>query len=62
MGFPYEYLRHSPYWATLEEGIEELVKNGDLRELTERDYVVGYLVKCLEEHVSESAGGDLNAG
>lgn len=41
---PYmDYEKH-PIWAVVEKGIADLVSNGDLSEMTARQYVVGFCV------------------
>lgn len=47
MATPYEGLKGLPAWKVLEAAIEDLVKNDDIEERTQRDYIVGYLVKVL---------------
>jgi len=37
-------------WRVLEKGIDDLVKNHDLKEQTPRRYIVGYLCKLLAQH------------
>jgi len=44
---PYAKYMSSPLWRIVSGGIRDLVKNGDLRELSPRDYIVGYLCKML---------------
>ncbi len=34
-------------WKALEKGIRDLVENQDLKEIENRDYIVGYLCKVL---------------
>ena len=44
---PYKRYEGSPQWQTLNEAVDALVKNGDLRETTNRVYIVGYLCQAL---------------
>jgi hypothetical protein len=46
---PYGEFRGSRLWRVLDKAISELVKNGDIQEMTRRDYIVGYLAKMIEE-------------
>lgn len=45
---PYQSLQGLPVWKVLEQGIDDLIHNGDLVESTKRDYIVGYLAKLLD--------------
>lgn len=42
---PYEQYRSLPQWRLIDKAVADLVKNGDIVELTPRHYIVGYLVK-----------------
>ncbi len=44
---PYEKYESSPIWKTLHSAIGDLVENGDVKETTRREYIVGYLCKQL---------------
>lgn len=44
---PYKALEGSPTWERVDLAISALVKNGDLKETTRREYVVGYICKVL---------------
>jgi hypothetical protein len=46
---PHPYVRYenTELWKALEKGISDLVENQDLKELEQRDYIVGYLCKVL---------------
>ncbi len=44
---PYQQYMSSPMWNIVNAGIDDLVKNGDLIEQTNRNYIVGYLCKVL---------------
>lgn len=46
---PYKKFEESPAWECLEAGIASLADNQDIQELTDRRYIVGYLVKQLAE-------------
>jgi len=44
---PYKQYEDLPEWKILWNSIDDLVKNADLTETTNRSYIVGYLVKQL---------------
>ena len=44
---PYKEFEKTRLWRTLNKGIRDLVENQDLKEITRRDYIVGYLCKAL---------------
>jgi hypothetical protein len=46
---PYVEFENTGLWKALEKGINDLVKNQDLKELEHRDYIVGYLCKVLTQ-------------
>lgn len=46
---PYHDFEGTAVWLALEKAIVELVENQDIREMTPREYVVGYLIKKLNE-------------
>lgn len=46
---PYTAYARTPIWQVVEKAIDDLVENGDLAELTRREYIVGYLTKQLAE-------------
>jgi hypothetical protein len=46
---PYADFKDTTVWRTLEKAVEELVDNRDIKELTDRKYIVGYLAKRLSE-------------
>lgn len=50
MDHPYKEFEKSVSWHIVESAIEELVNNGDLEEKTAREYIVGYIIKCLTEN------------
>ena len=47
--FPYQSFVNSPTWRVLDEAISDLVNNNDIKEMTTREHVVGYLCKKLAE-------------
>jgi hypothetical protein len=47
--FPYEKFVNTKGWKIVESAIADLVENGDLIEQTARKYIVGYLMKKLDE-------------
>ena len=49
MKTPYDKYRNNPLWTVLEQGINDLVDNQDIVFQTVPDYVIGYIVKKLEE-------------
>ena len=46
---PYKEFEKTTLWKVLSKAIGELVKNHDLKEITHRDYIVGYLCKVLNQ-------------
>jgi hypothetical protein len=44
---PYMRFEGSVLWRTVEKEIMALVKNGDLKELTPREYIVGSICQAL---------------
>lgn len=46
---PYLLYENTQTWKLLSGAIEDLVKNSDLIERTNRAYIVGYLCKILDE-------------
>ena len=46
---PYSKFEHTNVWQVLEQAIQELVANNDIKELTPRTHIVGYLAKRLSE-------------
>lgn len=46
---PYEAWEGTRVWSTLEAALAELVENQDLKEMTRREYIVGFLAKRLAE-------------
>jgi hypothetical protein len=45
----YQEYEDTPAWDVIDEGISALVANQDIKELTHRRNIVGYLVKRLVE-------------
>jgi hypothetical protein len=46
---PYSKFEHTNVWRVLEQAVQELVDNNDIKELTNRTYIIGYLAKRLSE-------------
>ena len=46
---PYDKYRTNPTWTVIEKALNELVDNQDIIFQTIPDYVIGYIVKKLEE-------------
>ena len=44
---PYRDFEGTPLWKAIDKGIGDLIKNHDLKEMTPRAHVVGYLCKVL---------------
>jgi hypothetical protein len=44
---PYEKYESSRIWKAIDDAISDLVDNGDVKETTRREYIVGYLCKKL---------------
>jgi hypothetical protein len=44
---PYAAYEGSEIWQVLERAVDALVKNGDIKELTARRYIVGYLAHSV---------------
>lgn len=42
---PYKRYEKTAVWRAIEQGVADLIENGDISESTPRDYVVGYLTK-----------------
>jgi hypothetical protein len=45
---PYETQKGTQVWRTVNKAINDLVKNKDLIETTDRDYIVGYICEKLQ--------------
>ena len=52
--FPYSIYKNSVYWKIVDQSIDDLVRNQDIEEQTPRHYIVGYIVKKLEENITKS--------
>jgi hypothetical protein len=50
-GHPYQKYVDSPLWNTIDQAIEDLVDNKDLKETTDRVYIVGYLCEKISKTV-----------
>ena len=46
--------KNSVYWKIIDQSIDDLVRNQDIEEQTPRHYIVGYIVKKLEENITKS--------
>lgn len=49
MAHPYEIFEGTPLWDVINKGIDDLVENNDIEEMTQREYIVGYLCKLIIE-------------
>lgn len=49
MAHPYEIFEGTPLWDIVSKGINDLVDNSDIEETTQREYIVGYLCKLINE-------------
>ena len=49
MKTPYDEYKMNPAWSVVEKALDELVDNQDIVFQTVPDYVIGYIVKKLEE-------------
>ena len=49
MNHPYEAFQGDPLWEVVRKAIRDLAENGDLCEQTAREYIVGYVVRCIRE-------------
>lgn len=45
---PYYKYKQLKAWHVIEGAITDLVDNQDLKESTNRDYIIGYIIKCLD--------------
>jgi len=45
---PYEAYKETPLWKTVDGAVSHLVENGDVVEMTRRDYIVGYICEKLQ--------------
>jgi hypothetical protein len=46
---PYQKYEETTAWKIIDEAISELISNQDLKELTARSHIVGFLVQRLVE-------------
>ena len=46
-----------PLWPLINKGIADLVKNQDLIELEDRNYIVGYLCKTISKGRARAKSG-----
>ncbi len=46
---PYDKYKENPIWTVIEKALNDLVENQDIIFQTVPDYVIGYIVKKLEE-------------
>ena len=46
---PYEEYVDNSLWQVVSKAIEDLVNNGDIKETTNRKYIIGYLCKKISE-------------
>ena len=44
---PYKEFEKTGLWKALNKGIQDLVRNQDLKEIERREYIVGYLCKVV---------------
>ena len=44
---PYETYEGTPIWRTVDRAVKALAKNGDIKEETDRKYIVGFLCEQL---------------
>jgi hypothetical protein len=51
MSHPYGQFEGTPLWVVINKGINDLVENNDLEETTQREYIVGYLCKLINESI-----------
>lgn len=49
MAHPNEIFEGTPLWCVVNKGINDLVENNDIEETTQREYIVGYLCKLINE-------------
>lgn len=46
---PYKQLENTPLWNIINKSINDLVENDDIEEKTQREYIVGYITKLINE-------------
>lgn len=47
---PYDQYKNLKAWKILEHTLGDLVENNDIKETTDRYYIVGYILKNLTNH------------
>jgi hypothetical protein len=47
--FPYKKYEKTEAWRIVDTTISNLVANDDLKETTNRKYIVGYICRCLDD-------------
>jgi hypothetical protein len=47
--FPYKKFQATKSWSVVDDAVEQLVKNKDLVETTARRYIVGFILKQLDD-------------
>ena len=47
---PYQEFEGTKMWKKVNSAINALVKNGDIKETTGREYIVGYICKMIAPH------------
>lgn len=53
MSHPYKQFENTRLWNVINKAIEELVENDDIEEKTQREYIVGYISKLINESTME---------
>ena len=48
--FPYKEFQDTEAWSVVDNAIEQLVENKDLMETTARRYIVGFILKQLDDN------------
>jgi hypothetical protein len=51
----YKKFEGTPLWQELDAAITRLIENGDIEELTAREFIVGYLCQVLTAAKRDSA-------
>ncbi|MEH7505083.1 hypothetical protein V7152_24240 [Neobacillus drentensis] len=49
MSHPYKQFENTSLWKTINKAIEDLVENDDIEEKTQREKIVGYICKLINE-------------
>jgi hypothetical protein len=50
---PYKAFEATPAWKRVDRAIGALVRNGDIQEITSREYIVGYICKMVCRDATE---------